>query len=86
VNDRQHGLQFNVYTIHTTVPTTLEGLEKYLASRMIKGIGPVYAKKLVAAFGQDVFDVIEREPTRLRVQGGDKVGHSNAGVVLSGAE
>ena len=66
INDRQHGLQFKADAIRTTVPTTLEGLEKYLGSGMIKGIGPVYAKKLVTAFGQDVFDVIEREPTRLR--------------------
>jgi exodeoxyribonuclease V alpha subunit len=66
VNDRNHGLQFKADTIRTTVPTTLEGLEKYLGSGMIKGIGPVYAKKLVTAFGQEVFDVIEREPARLR--------------------
>jgi exodeoxyribonuclease V alpha subunit len=66
INDRQHGLQFKAETIRTTVPTTLEGLEKYLGSGMIKGIGPVYAKKLVVAFGQEVFDVIEREPARLR--------------------
>lgn len=66
INDRQHGLQFKASTIETTIPTTLEGLEKYLGSGMIKGIGPVYAKKLTAAFGQDVFDVIEREPQRLR--------------------
>ncbi|QYE33357.1 ATP-dependent RecD-like DNA helicase (plasmid) [Polymorphobacter sp. PAMC 29334] len=66
INDRQHGLQFKAETIRTTVPTTLEGLEKYLGSGMIKGIGPVYAKKLVTAFGQNVFDIIEREPTRLR--------------------
>jgi exodeoxyribonuclease V alpha subunit len=56
INDRQHGLQFKADSIQTTVPTTLEGLEKYLGSGMIKGIGPVYAKKLVTAFGQDVFD------------------------------
>ncbi|PAX06424.1 ATP-dependent RecD-like DNA helicase [Sphingomonas lenta] len=66
LNDRTHGLQFRAERIEATVPTTLEGLEKYLASGMIKGIGPVYAKKLVAAFGSDVFDVIEREPERLR--------------------
>jgi exodeoxyribonuclease V alpha subunit len=66
VNDRQHGLQFKADNIRATVPTTIEGLEKYLGSGMIKGIGPVYAKKLVTAFGQDVFDVIEREPGRLR--------------------
>lgn len=66
INDRQHGLQFKADAIRTTVPTTLEGLEKYLGSGMIKGIGPVYARKLVTAFAQDVFEVIEREPHRLR--------------------
>jgi len=66
LNDRNHGLQFKADRIEATVPTTLAGLEKYLGSGMIKGIGPVYAKKLVGAFGQDVFDVIEREPERLR--------------------
>lgn len=66
VNDRNHGLQFRADRVHVTVPTTLEGLEKYLGSGMIKGIGPVYAKKLVGTFGMDVFDIIEREPARLR--------------------
>jgi exodeoxyribonuclease V alpha subunit len=47
-------------------PTTLEGIEKDLASGMIKGIGPVYAKKLVQAFGEAVFDTIEETPERLR--------------------
>jgi hypothetical protein len=42
--------------------TTVEGIEKYLGSGMIRGIGPVYAKKLVRAFGEVVFDVIEQEP------------------------
>ena len=66
VNDRTHGLQFKAHAIRTTVPTTLEGLEKYLGSGMIKGIGPVYAKKLVVAFGKHVFEVVEKEPARLR--------------------
>jgi hypothetical protein len=44
----------------------LEFIEKYLASGMIRGIGPVYAKKLLRAFGDKVFDVIEAEPDRLR--------------------
>src|SRR4028119_2089914 len=66
LNDRNHGLQFKAERVEATVPTTLAGLEKYLGSGMIKGIGPVYAAKLVAAFGQDVFDVIEKQPERLR--------------------
>ena len=47
-------------------PTTEEGIEKYLGSGMIRGIGLVYARKLVRAFGNQVFDVIEAEPHRLR--------------------
>ncbi|KJB97479.1 ATPase AAA [Skermanella aerolata KACC 11604] len=65
-NDRTHGLQFKAGFLRTTMPTTAEGIEKYLGSGMIRGIGPVYAKKLVKAFGTDVFDVIEREADRLR--------------------
>ena len=48
VNDRTHGLQFRASFLKATAPTTLEGIEKYLGSGMIRGIGPVYAKKLVA--------------------------------------
>src|SRR4029453_8792378 len=47
-------------------PTTTEGIEKYLGSGMIRGIGAIYAKKLVRAFGDAVFDIIEQEPGRLR--------------------
>ena len=52
--------------IKTSEPTSLDGIEKYLGSEMICGIGPVYAKKLVRAFGEKVFDTIEAEPERLR--------------------
>src|SRR4029078_10370365 len=47
-------------------PTSLDGIEKYLGSGMIRGIGPVYAKKLVRAFGEKVFDTIGAAPERLR--------------------
>ena len=66
VNDRTHGVQFRAAFLKVTAPTTVEGIEKYLGSGMIRGIGPVYAKKLVRAFGVAVFDVIEQEPPRLR--------------------
>jgi exodeoxyribonuclease V alpha subunit len=66
VNDREHGLQFRADFLRTAPPTTREGIEKYLASGMIKGIGPVYARKLVGVFGEAVFEVIERTPERLR--------------------
>jgi len=65
VNDRQHGQQFKSVSIKIVPPTTLEGIEKYLGSGMIKGIGPHFAKKLVKAFGAEVFDVIELTPERL---------------------
>lgn len=64
-NDRQHGLQFKATELKIVPPTTLEGIEKYLGSGMVKGIGPHFAKKLVKAFGMDVFDVIEQTPERL---------------------
>ena len=66
VNDRTHGQQFKTRFLRTSAPTTTEGIEKYLGSGMIRGIGPVYAKKLIRAFGAKVFDVIEAEPDRLR--------------------
>jgi len=66
VNDRIHGQQFKARFLRTSAPSTVDGIEKYLASGMIRGIGPVYAKKLVRIFGDKVFDVIEAEPDRLR--------------------
>jgi len=65
MNDRQHGLQFKTQQLRVVPPTTLEGIEKYLGSGMVKGIGPHFARKLVRAFGERVFDVIEQEPERL---------------------
>jgi exodeoxyribonuclease V alpha subunit len=65
VNDRTHGQQFKARFLKTSAPTSLDGIEKYLSSGMIRGIGPVYAKKLVRAFGERVFDTIEAEPERL---------------------
>jgi exodeoxyribonuclease V alpha subunit len=65
-NDRTHGQQFKARFLKTSAPTSVEGIEKYLASGLIRGIGPVYAKKLLRAFGEKVFDVIETEPDRLR--------------------
>ena len=66
VNDRTHGQQFKSRFMRTSAPTSIEGIEKYLGSGMIRGIGLVYAKKMVKAFGEKVFDVIEAEPDRLR--------------------
>ena len=65
VNDRTHGPQFKATFLKATPPTTLEGIEKYLGSGMIRGVGPVYAKQLVRAFGAAVFELIEQAPERL---------------------
>ena len=66
VNDRTHGQQFKARFLRFSAPSSTEGMEKYLASGTIRGIGPVYARKLVRAFEERVFDVIEEEPGRLR--------------------
>jgi exodeoxyribonuclease V alpha subunit len=63
--DREFGLQFKAEMLNSTAPTTKEGIEKYLGSGMVKGIGPIYAKKLVATFGENIFDVIETQSGRL---------------------
>src|SRR4029077_8859768 len=52
--------------LRTSRPTSADGIEKYLSSGMIRGIGPAYAKKLLRAFGEKVFDIIEATPDRLR--------------------
>jgi exodeoxyribonuclease V alpha subunit len=64
-NDRTYGLQFKTTQLIVVPPTTLEGIEKYLGSGMVKGIGPHFAKALVNAFKEEVFAVIEEEPLRM---------------------
>ena len=64
-NNRDHGMQFRTTFLKVLPPSSIDGIEKYLGSGMIRGIGPHFAKKLVKAFGEDVFDVIESEPDRL---------------------
>jgi exodeoxyribonuclease V alpha subunit len=81
INDRNHGLQFKARFLKTSQPSSLEGIEKYLASGMIRGIGPVYAKRLVRAFGKDVFDIIEASPDRLRQVAG--IGPKRADKIIS---
>ncbi|GCE08824.1 SF1B family DNA helicase RecD2 [Dictyobacter aurantiacus] len=61
----KYGQQFQVVHAQETKPATLTGLEKYLGSGLIKGIGPVTAKRIVAHFGMDTLDVIEQHSERL---------------------
>ena len=61
----QYGLQFKAEFLNILEPTSLSGLEKYLASGMIKGVGPVYAKKLVGYFGEKILEIMDETPDRL---------------------
>lgn len=63
--DAKYGRQFAMETYEETLPATVYGIEKYLGSGLIKGIGPKYAKKIVAQFGKDTLEVIETSPDRL---------------------
>ena len=82
VTDREHGRQFRAVFVKIAPPTTLAGIERYLGSGMVKGIGPVYAARLVEAFGSAVFDVIEQSPARL--QEIDGIGTKRANRITSG--
>ena len=66
VRDKEHGLQFKATTLKTVPPTTAEGIERYLGSGLVKGIGPILAKKLVGHFGAEVLVVIESRPSELQ--------------------
>ena len=70
IQDKQYGRQFKAELLTSTAPTTLEGIEKYLGSGMVKGIGPVYARKLVDRFGEKIFDIIETASARLEAVDG----------------
>jgi exodeoxyribonuclease V alpha subunit len=65
VEDLEFGLQFRAEMLASSAPTTKEGIQNYLGSGMVKGIGPIYAKKLVEKFGEKIFDIIETESARL---------------------
>ncbi len=65
VKNNTHGLQFQAKTLNLTTPNTLAGIEKYLSSGLIKGIGPFFAKKIIDLFGLKVFDIIEETPEQL---------------------
>ena len=63
--DAKYGRQFSVTTFEETMPATAYGIEKYLGSGLVKGIGPKYARRIVQKFGTDTLDVIEENPERL---------------------
>ena len=65
VQDAKHGEQFRVETLMPIAPSTLAGLEKYLGSGLIHGIGPGFAKRIVATFGLQSLSVLDEHPERL---------------------
>lgn len=65
IEDDQYGSQFKASEISTSEPDNLKGIERYLGSGLIDGIGPTYAKKLVKKFGPEVFNIIDDRSKRL---------------------
>lgn len=66
VFDKKFGEQFRFRTAYARAPSTVKGIEKYLSSSLIKGIGPEMARRITAVFGEQTLDVIEEEPDKLR--------------------
>ena len=72
--DAKYGRQFSITTFEETLPATVYGIEKYLGSGLVKGIGPKFAGRIVKEFGADTLNVIEEDPDSLiRVPGIGKV-------------
>jgi exodeoxyribonuclease V alpha subunit len=70
VQDKQFGQQFRADVLASTPPNSKEGIEKYLGSGMVKGIGPGYAKKMVDEFGIKIFEIIDHHSGMLeRIEG-----------------
>lgn len=82
VHNKEYGQQLKAVSISLIPPNTLEGIEKYLGSGFIKGIGPHFAEKLVKAFGEKIFEIIENEPKRLLDI--EKIGQKRLQMIMSG--
>ncbi len=65
LHDPKFGRQFRAHSFQTVAPSTLTGIERYLGSGLIRGVGVEMAKRMVALFGLETLDVIERHPERL---------------------
>src|SRR5215470_15257390 len=79
---KEHGRQFKAESVEQTAPTTLEGLRRYLGSGLIKGVGPVTAKRIVDHFGLKTMDVLEQDATRMVEVPG--VGRHRANLIAEG--
>ena len=65
ITDKVHGRQFQADKLTCIAPRSLKGIERYLASGLIKGIGPNFAKRIVSTFGEDTLRIIEEQPDEL---------------------
>lgn len=61
----KYGMQFHVFKCESTLPATTSGIEKFLGSGLIKGLGPAMAKKIVDKFGEETIEILDNEPERL---------------------
>ena len=76
-----YGKQFIVEQMHAALPATVAGMEKYLGSGLIRGVGPVTAKRIVERFGAETLDVIEQTPERLLEV--PKIGRKRVQMILA---
>ncbi len=65
VNNNKYGYQFSFTSYEIILPKTLAGIEKYLSSGLIKGVGPITAQNIVKHFKEQTFDIIEMSPSSL---------------------
>ncbi len=79
---KQYGKQFEIKEYETLRPNDLVGMEKYLGSGLIKGIGPVTAKKIIDKFDKDSFDIIDNHPERLKEING--LGKKKCDIIVRG--
>lgn len=77
--DKRFGEQFRFRQAETRAPSTITGIEKYLSSSLVKGIGPEMARRITATFGDKTLDVIENDPEKLREVSG--IGPARAGLI-----
>jgi exodeoxyribonuclease V alpha subunit len=81
VNNQKYGEQFKVVHYKSLVPASVSGIQKYLGSGLIKGIGPVMAKRIVKKFGEDTLEVIEHDIKKLTDV--DGIGEKRIGMIES---
>ena len=81
VEHREYGRQIRVSWVESIRPESLDGIEKYLASGMIRGVGPATARLIVESFGPRTLDVLESEPQRLTEVPG--IGEKRAAMIAA---